>query len=394
MMRGICFAVAACAVGSGSTFAAQPTDPSTAAVFAGGTLTFNSFSTVTGGPVIANGSVAHNGGSLEVPSLYSGGTFTVGSTAFQDTAGDVLFNGTITSLGGPGSVIGGNVTSATGSVLLRDTASTVVNGNVTAALDVKQSFTFSQIHGNVLAGGNANVAGTVTGNVTYGGTYTPGPFTSVGGTVSQSAAPVTPTPYQPLTLPAGRNLTGGANNITLANFEDRTLTPGTYGTLTFASGNTVSLTAGDYTFAGIANTFTLNELSFDTSGGPIRLFVDGDLNFNLVQVVNGQALFAGGTPNPADSLKVLIEVDGSYTGNADLYGTVFAPNGNITLNDFADVTGRVLAGGNVFIGATDVTVVPEPTVALGVIVAAVAGTGLRRRRRSTRRALANTLSDR
>jgi hypothetical protein len=393
MMRGICFAVAACAAGSGSALAAQPTDASTAAVFAGGSLTFNSFSTVTGGPVVANGNVVHNGGSLNVPSLYSGGTFTAGSAAFQNTTGDVLFNGTISPIGGPGSVIGGNLTSANGSVLLLNT-STVVNGNVTAALDVSEPFSFAKINGNVLAGGNANIAGTVTGNVTYGGTYTQGTFASVGGTIAQSAAPVTPTPYQPLTLPAGRNLTGGANNITLATFEDRTLTPGTYGTLTFASGNTVSLTAGDYTFAGIANTFTLNELSFDTSGGPIRLFVDGDLNFNLVQVLNGQPLFAGGTPNPADSLKVLIEVDGSYTGNADLYGTVFAPNGNVTLNDFADVTGRVLAGGNVFLGDADVTVVPEPCAAVAMVVGA-AGTGLlRRRRRTPGLALANARNDR
>jgi hypothetical protein len=376
MLKCIAFAAASCALMAATVSAAQPTDPSTLAVFAGGSLTFNSFSTVAGAPVATNGSVAHNGGSLNVPSLYAGGTFTATGAAFQNTTGDILFNGTISSLGGPGSTIGGNVTSAQGSVLLRS-SSTTISGNVTAAGDVSQPFSFGVINGNVLAGGNVGISGTVGGNVTYGGTYTPGPFATVGGTITHGGA-VTPTAYQPLTLPAGRNLTGGTNNITLATFEDRTLLPGTYGTLAFASGNTVSLTAGDYTFAGITNSFTLNELSFDTSGGPIRLFIDGNLNFNLVQVLNGQPLFVGGTPNPADSLKVLIEVDGSYTGNADLFGTIFAPNGNITLNDFADVTGRVLAGGNVFLGDTDVTVVPEPAA-----LTALAGAGLllRRRRR-------------
>jgi len=346
-------------------FAAQPTDPVTTAVFAGGNLTFNGFNTVNGGAVVSNGNVLHDGGTLTVPSMYAGGTFTRTPASFQNTAGEILFGGDITDLGGPGSVIGGDVTSG-GSVALLDSSQTV-NGNVTARFNVSQPFSISAINGNILAGGNVNIQGTVNGSVAYGGTLTLGTFAQVSGTTMQGG-PVTPQPYIPLTLPAGRNLMPGATNVTLANFETRSLTPGAYGTLAFASGNTVNLTAGQYIFGGISNSFTLNKLSFDTSGGPINIFVAGNLNFNLVQVINGVQLFAGGTPNPLDSQKIFWEVGGNFVGNASIYGTIFTPNGHITMNSFADVTGRVLAGQNVTFNSGSVTVVPEPAT-LGMAAA-------------------------
>jgi hypothetical protein len=190
---------------------------------------------------------------------------------------------------------------------------------------------------------------------------------------------VTVPAYVPLTLPAGRTLTAGTTDITLAHFENRSIAPGVYGTLNYATGNTVTLTAGQYVFANIVSSFALNKLAFDTSAGPINVYLPGNLDFNVVQVINGEPLFAGGNPHPADSQNIFVEVGGSYIGDASIYGTVFAPNGDITLNTFSDVTGKVLAGRDVVINSGGVTVVPEPGT-LGIF-AALGAAFLRRRRK-------------
>jgi hypothetical protein len=346
--------------------AAEPADPMQAAVFAGGNLTFNAFDAVTGGPVVANGNVLHNGGSLDVPSIYAGGTFTDTRASFQNTSGEILFGGDITNLGGPGSIFGGNITSG-GSIAFL-TANETINGNVTARNNVALTFAFSTINGNVLAGGDVSLIGTVVGNVTYGGNYTLSGFGQVTGTTTHGGA-VTPTPYVPLTLPAGRALAPGASDVTLGNSETRSLAPGAYGAVTFGAGDTLQLSAGQYIFSSISNGFAFNNLSFDTSGGPINIFVAGDWDFKLGQVINGQPL-SGGAPNPLDSTGIFLEVGGNFTADASLYGTVFAPNGNITLDSFASVTGRVLAGHDVTINTGSVTVVPEPASAAVLLAGA------------------------
>ena len=354
---------------------AVPTNPTTAAIFAGNDITFAGSSAVSGAPVIANGNIRHLGGVLTVDSMYGGGTFTHQSAAFQESSGNILFNGDIVDIGGPGSVFAGNITSG-GSVSF--VSSATVQGDVVAASNVNQPFSFATIQGNVAAGGDVHVAGTVAGNVTHGGTLTLGTWGTIGGTVTPGG-PVAPPAYQPLTLPAGRNLAAGSNNVILSSAQDLTLSPGVYGRLQYASGNTVTLNSGQYVFAGIDSTFSLNSLSFDTSDGPIDIYVADNLTFDLVQVVNGQKLFAGHYPDPADSLDISIEVAGSLTARSSFYGTLLAPNGDITLDYFADVTGRVLAGHDVVLYNSDVTVVPEPaTLSLLALATMVV---LRRRRK-------------
>ena len=356
-------------------FAAQPTDPTATAIFAGGNLTFNGFNTVIGGPIVANGNVLHNGGTLNFASLYAGGSFSDTPASYQNSTGDILFGGNITNLGGPGSTFGGNITSG-GSIAFLNSSQQVA-GNVTAALNVSLPFSFAAIHGNVLAGGDVNIQGDVGGNVTYGNNFTLGTFGSVSGITAQGG-PVTPTPFVPLTLPAGSNLTPGLTNVTLASFEDRSLAPGAYGALTMTVGNTLSLSAGQYVFSSFTSGSVLNHLSFDTSAGPISIYVKEDFDFDLIQDINGVSLFAGGTPNPDDSHDIFFETGANFIGGSSFFGTVFAPNGNVTLETFTQATGRILAGHDVIINSGGVTLVPEPA-SLGVL--ACAGILLARRRR-------------
>ncbi len=355
--------------------AAQPTDPTQAAIFAGGNLTFESFSTVSGGAVIANGNVHHAGGSLNVESIYAGGNFTHGAAAFQSVTKDLLFGGGA-AFGGPGQVVGGDVNVAAD---VEIEGSTVIQGNVTSGGSTTQSFAFGQINGSVFAGTSANIDGTVLGNVTYGGTVNLGPFADVQGVISPGG-PIIPTPYAPLSLPPLSSLTSTGSDVTLSNFQDISLSPGNYGTLNYASGNTVALTSGQYVFADIVSSFSLNEMSFDTSGGPINLFVDGDLDWDLVQVINGQPLFAGQFPAPSESLLIHVEVAGSYIGGASFYGTILAPQGDITLETFTDITGRVLAAGDVRLGNSNVKVVPEPHLAGWLAMLALSASAGRSRR--------------
>lgn len=316
-------------------------------LYAGCTLTFGSFTSVQGGTTVVTGSVF---GSLDVDSIFAGGSLE--SNGFDSTRGEVFFNGDIMGFGGPGSIIDGPVTSAAGSIEIG--SSTTVNGDVTAGGDVVQDFSFGTINGDVLAGGNVEIDGTVNGNVTHGGLLTLGTFATVTGNTS-SRAPVRFDQFEAPALNPSSALQGGANDINLETFEDITLSPGTYGSLNFASSNTVSLTAGTYIFDAIVSDFSLNELALDTSGGEIFIYIDdSDVSLNLIQSINGVRLFAGGAPDVLESNNVTLEVAGSLNLESDFFGTLLVPDGSLSLG--GDLTGRAFVRLDVDLSADIVTV--------------------------------------
>ncbi|MBB6431559.1 PEP-CTERM sorting domain-containing protein [Algisphaera agarilytica] len=342
-------------------------------LYAGGTLDLGSFASVEGGAVVAVGDVT---GSLDVDSIYGEGALT--SDGFDNSRGEIFFNGSISGVGGPGSVLDGPVTSATGSITIG--GSTTVNGDVSAGGNFSQTFSFGVINGNVAAGGDVAVDGTVNGNVTHGGTLTLGTFADVTGTTAPGG-PVTPTPFAAPDLAPSSGLSAGIVDINLTTFEDITLAPGTYGSLNFDSGNTVSLSAGTYVFADIVSSFNLNELAFDTSGGEIFINIDSmDTTLDLIQSINGVDLFTGLMPDPALAELITLEAEGSLTLNSDFYGTVLVPDGDLELGTFSELTGRALVGGDVTLGnSTAILAVPEPSSAL--LVLGALGVVARRRAR-------------
>ncbi|MEM9419522.1 MAG: PEP-CTERM sorting domain-containing protein [Planctomycetota bacterium] len=339
----------------GQTFTVDLDDVS---LYAGGTLNLGNFASIEGGAVVAVGDVT---GSLDVDSIYGEGA--LASDGFDDSRGEIFFNGSIAGVGGPGSVLDGPVTSATGSITIGN--STTVNGDVTAGGNFSQTFSFGVINGNVAAGGDVAVDGTVNGNVIHGGTLTLGTFADVTGTTAPGG-PVTPTPFAAPDLAPSSGLSAGVADVNLATFEDITLAPGTYGSLNFASSNTVSLSAGTYVFADIVSSFNLNELAFDTSGGEIFIYIDSmDTTLDLVQSINGVDLFAGSMPDPALAELITLETSGSLVLDSDFYGTLLVPDGDLELGTFTELTGRALVGGNVTLGdSTAILAVPEPTTAL------------------------------
>lgn len=349
--------VGVAAVCASASFAmAQPISAYDAAVFAGGNITFHS-TTISGGAVVANGNVLHDGGSLDFDSMYVGGSYTQTGASSPHSTGDLVVGGDIIDIGFASAEIGGNIDC--GGNLTCIPSSLRVYGDVTVAGNFKQTFSITQIDGNVRVGGDVELACDVLGDLSYGGTLNMGPFASVGGSTTHGGL-VVPKAYVPLMLGPGRNLTAGTTNIVVPTFDDISLAPGVYGTLTMGNATSVTLTAGQYVFADIVSTFSLNRLNFDTTGGEISIFFAGDIELDLMQQVNGVDLYAIETPDSSVIHKILLESAGSITLGSDFYGTVLAPNGNITLDTFTDVTGRVLAGGDVSIYAGDVTAVPEP----------------------------------
>ncbi len=331
---------------------AQENLPAGVTLYAGGNLEFNGFSTISGGSVVAGGDVLHTGGVLTVDQISATGGFTAEGAAFQETFGPFIFNGNISQVGGPGAIFDGPITSNQGNIVFLNSSQTV-NGDVTASGDIEFDFVFGTINGNVAAGGNINITATVNGTTT--------------------GVPTNLAPFTLPALPAGRTLTASAFDIDLETFENITLAPGFYGTLTYASSNTVTLTAGSYVFEDIVSEFSLNELSFDTTAGNIDLFIAGDdFEFdNLIQVIDGVALFVGDVPAPALSNNIFIEAAGNLTLGSEVYGTFFAPNGDVTINGFSDVTGRVFAGGDMIVNGVDIVTAseaePEPEELLGDI---------------------------
>jgi hypothetical protein len=302
----------------------QASLPEGVVLYAGGNLTFPSLSFAKGGDTIAGGNVTHEGNVLTVESIFAGGSFTAMPAAFQNSTGQWYFNGDINQLGGPGSVIGGSVTSATGSIDFLD-SNQRIEGDVRAAGDIDWQFSFGEVTGGVAAGGVASVTANVAGGVT-------------------SNANLSLQPFVPETLPSGRGLTPSTNDITLNSFQDIDLAPGVYGDLTLASGNTVTLSAGSYVFRNIVNSFSLNELAFDTTGGAIDLYVAEDFEWNFEQVINGVRVSPFEATNLLESNRIFIEAGSDITAPSSIFGTVFAPDGNASLST---VVGRVFASGDV-----------------------------------------------
>ena len=332
-------------------------------LYAGGELNLGSSTTsIEGGIAVAVGDV---NGSINVDSIFSQGSLF--SNGFDNSRGEIFFNGSIAGVGGPTSVLDGPITSATGSIDI--SSSTTVNGDLTAAGNVDQSLLFATFNGDVLAGGDVTIEGTVNGSVTHGGALTLGLFAEVTGGAS-FGGPVNPAPFIAPPLPAGSGLSANTNDVNLAFAEQISLAPGVFGNLNFATGNTVTLTAGTYVFADIVSTFSLNRLAFDTTDGAINVFIAApEVDLDLIQSINGISLFGNGEPDPLEAANVTLEVAGDLDLGSDFLGTLFVPNGDLALTTFADLTGRALVGGDVTLaGSSSIVgipvVIPEPSCLL------------------------------
>jgi hypothetical protein len=373
------------------------------AVFGRDSTTFQGFATVIGAPSGSNGNVSHVGGSAQFTALYGGGSFlsdSPNSTARPNVTGDVIFNGDV--IINELADVGGSV-HAGGNLDYQGGGFHTVGGDLVAKGFVKVGSS-NTIFGNIMAGSNVDIgssstvkkdvgsnanvslgiAAKVDGHVTHAGSLTLASFASVG---SDSVGTVTPNPakYTPTNLPAATGFTSGGQNVSLAVFEQKTLTPGSYGNLIFNGSNTLNLSAGTYGFDSISSPGSFLTLNLDVSGGSINIFVTGDVDFkSIAPKVNGQDFAAAPA---ALASNVLLESHGNITLQGQFFGALFTPNGDITTATIGAVKGQLI-GQDVSVGSsTDITFarntylasVPEPS-ALAMILVSGGALLVRRRR--------------
>jgi cytoskeletal protein CcmA (bactofilin family) len=327
--------------------------------------------TVTGGTVGSNGDV--NVGPFATFSALAGGgaLYANGPTV----SGNVTFNDDV-NLGGAnvGGAInsGGNVTIGSFANTHPITAHSDINfggnsavGNMLAG-DTFTLQAFASITGNVGASNNVVLnGGTIHGNVTYGNALSlnGGNFT---GTATNAPVSVNPTPFTPVTLPNASVFTAGGPNLTTGGTAANPLAPGKYGDLNLAVFNDLYLVPGNYYFTSLEllHSPTIHLLGL-TAQNQINIFVTGDVTVGSLGdvTVNGTPF---GSADHTLASRVLLETLGQYQdgGSNQFFGTIFAPNGDLTLGGFDQIDGSLLSGDRINVAQGGVTLLFAPSSAL------------------------------
>ncbi len=319
--------------------------------------------------------------SLVTYSAYAQGTFGTGSNV---TVGEgwLGVNTGLFTLGG-----GSHILTANGGAGFTSGTSIVVSQNLL-------------FNSDVFLGGNASVAGDVDsgGNITAGssvhitGTATASGTIDAGITAGAKFPMSTPDVFAVETLPSVMSLV--ANGSPLMNTASGTLnvTPGSHGPLSTGTSVTVNFTAGTYYIDSLAIGGS-NTVNFDTSGGPINIFIVGAFSTgsNTDVFVDGVAY---GSASAASIAKIYMETGTTWAlgGGSQWVGTVLS-GGNLTTGSNGDLRGQYLSRGNLFFGGGThldnlilsdyLTSVPEPAT-LWLSGAGLAGLWLLRRRRAAR----------
>jgi hypothetical protein len=356
------------------------------AIYGGGDVSVND--NVVGGLVGSNQNVTL--GSFDTIAGAVGGGSLLNSLGSSTINGPVTFNGNVQT----GGITYNGTINAGGNVSL---GSFYTSKDIVAGGNVTLNGGFSSTTGNVLAGGNFQLTtfGVVNGNVTANGTITNNGTIS-GTQTAHAGVPVNPATFTVPTLPAPANFTPGTTNIS----GTVNLAPGSYGAVEATAFHTLTLSHGNYYLKSLQLDGSTN-LQFDLSNGPINVYVQGDISgtafTNLSVKAPGSSTFQpifGNSDVPNTAVEALAsEVFFETLGNVNngnpfasgLFGTIYAPDGNIT--DTASVIGSLVAGGTISVGSGTVyyvgLAVPEPT-GLALFGLGAAGLALRnwRRRRS------------
>jgi hypothetical protein len=366
---------------------------------------------LTGGLVVPYGSVGSNGNvAIGTFSHIGGGVGGGGdfnsaaqSPGASTVGGPITFNGNVymgsfDTVVGPinigASAVFGSSLNASSDITAGQGISasfSTINGTVRAGGDVNFTTSFDTITGNVFGNGNVNLQGTVNGNVTYGNTLTTGGFTHITGSTTHGTVIVSPASYVAQSVPAADVFTSGGANVTNGGSAATPLPPGSYGDLGFTSFADLYLGPGNYYFNSLAfNGLTSLHFVNLTPTSHINIYSTGDISGSLFfPTVNGVDF---SQVDPSLAANVSLETLGNYSLDSSMFGSIFAPNGSVTLTNFETVYSNVIAGAT--INAGTITVLPEQA-SLGLL-ALTAPLLLRRRRRfvcgqSTRRRCVSSL---
>lgn len=156
----------------------------------------------------------------------------------------------------------------------------------------------------------------LSGNATIGGNAVPGPNqqvtmsgnAKVTGSTTPAAAPAT---YAPVTAPGGATSLGA---LSLSGNRTRTLTAGTYLV------NSISITGNA-------------RLIINAAAGPVNLYVTGNISVAGNGIANASNL-------PSNLMIFQSGSSGiSFSGNADFFGTIYAPQSPLTISGNGNMFG-------------------------------------------------------
>lgn len=293
-------------------------------VCAGGDVTMNNESSV-GGDINTPGNVYIGSNNAVVQgSVFAGGTVTIQNGA--RVMGDVNAAGAV-SIGSNNGSVSGSVF-AGGNVSLANAARIYVNAHSGGNIDVQWGGTID---------GNAVAAGTVTVNA-WGG--------KVAGSVVQHAAspprvkPTAPSACDVVAAPPLQAYSAGTTDIAVNYNNSKDISPGSYGKLTAAGKNVITLHSGAYYFSSMNLSWDCT-WRLDVSGGDILVFVTGDVTFGgetaILVSADGVNYTGMWSVDPNLAARVYLETHGNfYAGqNGRWFGTVLAKN-NITFTGGAE----------------------------------------------------------
>lgn len=189
----------------------------------------------------------------------------------------------------------------------------------------------ARIQGNADVDGNAQLSNyaQVTGTLNVEGNYSPGVGVSVGTLVHPAT----------VSLPAlgTKTFSVGSGSQQIPNDAVQPLAPGNYGAMTIRARARVTLTAGTYNFASLVVEPDV-VLTFDTSGGPIVLNVQGDVT------VNGRVVYQATDPSKISlySNGALVQFYANPNSSyAAFPGSIVAPNAQIHIYSKVSINGCV-----------------------------------------------------
>jgi hypothetical protein len=248
----------------------------------------------------------------------------------------------------------------------------------------------SQVTGNVFANQSITLntsSARVSGNVTYGTSI------SNGGTVSGSVIHQANS-VAAVNLPSATTFSAGFFDE--IHNTDFTLAPGSYGAVQETGlFKSVHFSSGNY-YMNSLSLLNSTSLYLDyTAQQPINVYVQGNINLG-----SGFKVYVNGVPvgNGNNNLQTgfasltLFETHGNFTLPGGFlnyfYGTVFAPNGSITMN-VQDMFGSLIAGGpingNVYMDlrSSQLLAVPEPATNVLALLGAASLMLMFRRRQTS-----------
>lgn len=251
-------------------------------------------------------------------------------------------------------------------------------GNYYAVQDIVTTGGLSDFNGNLSANRNIFFDSNgvdVNGNAIYGNEISSNASSIVNGSIQK-----VPNSVPILSLPDATTFSAGSNDYNELPGQDTvTLTPGSYRNVSLTSKtDQLHLSSGDYYMRRL-DTWISTELHLDTTGGPINVYVANDVFFEsgLNVFINGEEIsssLAIVPQNVDEAHKVTFEVHGDFTIDpgflSNFFGTVFVPFGNVEV-DANNFFGSIISGqdvtGNVYIehyASHRLMTVPEPGFAI------------------------------